>query len=124
MDILAVYVTGLADEGGHRVYYQNASASKFDFAGAYAGAQLQFPFTKDSVILMPYLTAQAGVKFSNWDDLKVDFAIRTELGGRINFFLGKSNVTMFLDLHAQMLTGNFSESAYMIDYIFATGMSF
>lgn len=124
LDILAVDVTGLADIGGERVYYQNSISSKFDFAGAYAGLQLQLPFTKDRVILMPYLTAQAGARFTNWDDLNVDFSVRSELGGRINFFLGESNVTLFIDLHVQLVIGSFRDPDYLIDNILAVGVSF
>lgn len=123
LNILAIDVTALANKNNKYLFYQGEKYSFFNFADALLGVQFQFPIATQKIIFMPYLTAQGGAQFSNWNELAIDPVARAEGGVRVNFFLGESNMTIFVDTNCQMLL-DFKEFKPRFDVVLDVGMSF
>lgn len=102
-DFVAFDFTGIMSSNSDHIFYQGQYYSRIANVDALAGVQFQLPFTKQKLILMPYATVQGGVQFSDWNKLNVVPIMRGEAGGRLNFFMGKSNFTVFLDMNCQIL---------------------
>lgn len=74
LDILAVDLTGIVNEHYGYVYYTGQTYSRIAYVDAFGGVQFQFPVTKQTFILMPYITVQGGIQMLKWDNLEIQLS--------------------------------------------------
>lgn len=123
LNFLAIDITGLFNERMSYIYYMGNTYSRVSYTDIFGGVQFQFPFTSQSLILMPYVTVQGGVQLIEFKMSKIEPLGRVEAGGRINFFIGKSDTTVFLDANCQMII-DFKKFQPRIDFGISAGLSF
>lgn len=123
INILALDFTCVLNENIEPILYYNQKNPVFTSYEAYGGVQLQFPITKVSIQLVPYITVQGGGVIAKTDSLTFEPVAKADAGGRFCLFMGSSNVNLFVDAAAEIKM-NFKTMKPVYGCLVSTGFSF